>query len=888
MQGRQVREQVRSRNQRREAVTALALFLTALVPRLLALNVFVTADERRWVARSVEFFMALLKGNWAGTLQRGHPGVTTMWSGMMGLMAKYLSHALSEGLPVGVGSLLEFLEGVPVDVVDISYLAVMRLPTALLTSIAVVVICLLVKELFGSQVALLSGILLALDPFYLAHSRLLHHDALVTTFMTLSVLSFMVYVGRRRPVGYLVFSGLAAGLAFLSKSTSASLVLFTGLLASAAYLVGSHVSTEVRRRAALRWATRFVVWSLLAGGVFFLLWPAMWVDPGGAINRVVTKAVESGPFRGPALGGNYLLGQSWSGLFYPVTLLYRVTPLVLICSATAVYCLVKGFRLEPSQAIPERLSRTDASRLLGLDGLGKGEKWDWKKNLTWLLAYVLLFTLIVSIGTKKADRYLLPVYPMLDIVAAVGLCLLVERVAGGLRDCFGAQNCPPDVGLSGVMMGRGSSWVLVLVLAFQAGFSLPSYPYYLSCYNPLAGGTRLAPQIVPVGWGEGLDQAARYLNLKENALDLRVASEFGEGFAPFFVGETRPWREKSDADIMPWYTTDYAVLYIGELQTSTPNEATVRYFRSLEPQYTVHLNGIEYAWIYETPEHVPDETVPAQQVRRVQLGDSVLFLGYDLDLSNVADDEIGVNLYWQCLRAMKQSYLVYLKLVNNVYHIWGQVDGIPLGGQLPTNWWQEGIVARDPWKIEILPGTPPGAYHIEVILYDAESQQALQSTGGSQLLLGPLEIPRRGPSPVSSLDIEHLVEASLGDKVRLLGYNIESGFRPGDNIHLILFWQCLEKMQQDYTVFIHWVDEKGNIVAQKDNPPVDGFYPTTKWEPGEIVRDQYDLVISPEVLPGQYQIEIGMYLAETGERLKVWSGSSEADRVLLQKVEIRP
>jgi hypothetical protein len=218
MQGRQVREQVRSRNQRREAVTALALFLTALVPRLLALNVFVTADERRWVARSVEFFMALLKGNWAGTLQRGHPGVTTMWSGMMGLMAKYLSHALSEGLPVGVGSLLEFLEGVPVDVVDISYLAVMRLPTALLTSIAVVVICLLVKELFGSQVALLSGILLALDPFYLAHSRLLHHDALVTTFMTLSVLSFMVYVGRRRPVGYLVFSGLAAGLAFLSKS----------------------------------------------------------------------------------------------------------------------------------------------------------------------------------------------------------------------------------------------------------------------------------------------------------------------------------------------------------------------------------------------------------------------------------------------------------------------------------------------------------------------------------------------------------------------------------------------------------------------------------------------------------------------------------------------
>jgi hypothetical protein len=875
------------RDQRREAVTTFALFLVALVPRLLALNVFVTADERRWVGRSVMFFTSLLERNWAGTLQRGHPGVTTMWGGVMGLMARYLSNALSKGLTVDARSLLEFLEGVSVEVVDINYLAVMRLPIALLTSIAVVVIYLLVKELFGSQVALISGALLALDPFYLAHSRLLHHDALVTTFMTLSVLSSMIYVGRRQSPGYLVFSGLNAGLAFLSKSTSVFLVFFTGLLAFAAYLVESQATTEARRGAILRWVIRFAVWNLIAGAVFFLLWPAMWVDPGGAINRVLTKAAESGPFRGPALGGNYFLGQSWPGLFYPVTLLYRVTPLVLICSATAVYCLVKGFHLEPSQAIPERLSRTDACRLLGLVGLGKGEKWDWKKNVTWLLAYVLLFTLVVSIGTKKADRYLLPVYPMLDIMAAVGLCLLVERVAGGSRACSDALNCSPEMGISGVMAERGSSLALILALAFQAGFSLPCHPYYLTYYGPLVGGGWLAPKIVPVGWGEGLDQAARYLNLKEDATSLKVTSEFGEGFAPFFVGETRPWRETSDSDIMPWRTTDYAVLYIGELQTNTPNEATARYFRSLEPQHTVRLNGIEYAWIYETPEHTPDKAVPAQQLRRVQFGDCILFLGYDLDLSKVADDKIRVNLYWQSLRTIEESYLVYLKLVNNVYHIWGQVDGIPLGGQRPTNWWQEGIVARDRWEIEILPATPPGVYHIEFILYDAESQQALESTEGGPLLLGPLEIPRRGPPPVSLLDIERL-EASLGDKVRLLGYNIESGFRPGDNIHLTLFWQCLEKMRQDYTVFIHLIDEKGNIVTQKDNPPVDGFYPTTKWELGEIVRDQYDFLISPEAQPGQYQLEIGMYLAETGARLKIWDGSSEADRVLLQEVEIRP
>ena len=75
---------------------------------------------------------------------------------------------------------------------------------------------------------------------------------------------------------------------------------------------------------------------------------------------------------------------------------------------------------------------------------------------------------------------------------------------------------------------------------------------------------------------------------------------------------------------------------------------------------------------------------------------------------------------------------------------------------------------------------------------------------------------------------------------------------------------------------------------QKDNPPVDGFYPTTGWEAGGIVRDQYDLSISPDAPPGQYQIEVGMYLVETGERLPILAedGSVQGDKILLTKVGV--
>jgi len=198
----------------------------------------------------------------------------------------------------------------------------------------------------------------------------------------------------------------------------------------------------------------------------------------------------------------------------------------------------------------------------------------------------------------------------------------------------------------------------------------------------------------------------------------------------------------------------------------------------------------------------------------------------------------------------------------------------------------------DKRELEVLPGTPPGLYRIEVILLDLHSGRTLEPEGGGSVLLGPIEVPRREPPAIDDLDIEESLEMNLGNKVQLLGYNIESGFRPGDNIHLALFWRCLEEMGQSYTVFTHLVDARDNIVAQKDNPPVDGFYPTTGWEVGEIVRDQYDLAIPSDAPSGEYRLKVGMYLHETGEHLPVYAGSEKyivADRALdLQQVTIRP
>lgn len=852
-----------------QLIVALSLFLLALGPRAFGLGVFITADERRWIERSVQFFSALSVGHFADTFQTGHPGVTTKWTGTFGLLVKYLAQARSPSL----AGLWAFLQAVPVrPSVSVEYLPAMRFPTGLLTAACVVAVYFMVRQIFGDRVALLSGVLLALDPFYLAHSRVIHHDALVATFMTLAVLSFLICAWHSHWRTFLVLSGLAAGLSFLSKGSGLFLLPFMGLLCGIGYLAQVKMWQKVERVALVRWVSAWLGWAAVALLVFFLLWPVMWVEPLNAIRDFLAKAIG---YAGEAhTEGNFFLGRAVDNpgpLFYPVTLLFRTTPLTLLGLVAAFGFWIKGRRHSAGAKENSPLPRW-MDLLLG----ASEEREARSRQLSWLAlwAYLFSFVCFMTLGAKKFDRYILPVYPTVDILAALGLCQLLES----WRRFYPQPS--------------RWRWAFGLAVAtfLQAGFTLPHHPYYLTYYNPLVGGGRLAPQVYYVGWGEGMDLMARYLNQKPGVAQLRVSAWYHRELMPFFLGSADRLDAKGDADLMPWHTADYVVFYLNQVQRNNPSQGLVSYIRSLEPEYVVHLKGMDYAWLYRTPEPIPDEVVPAQHVQRAWFGEDLAFLGYDVDASQVPlDGKVRVNLYWEGLREMEADYRIFLDLINGVHHVWGKQDGRPYWDGYPTNRWPKGLVLRDGREIEVWPGTPPGSYRIAVSVYEPVSGRWLPPAGGGHLIIGPVELPRREPPPVEALDIEHPLSANLGDQVRLLGYNLESGFRPGDRIHLTLFWQALQAMDRGYTVFIHLVDEQGRFWGQKDNPPVDGFYPTTVWEVGEIVRDQYDLPISPDAPPGPYQIEVGMYLAETGERLPVLAedGSGRGNRILLSEVQVR-
>lgn len=131
----------------------------------------------------------------------------------------------------------------------------------------------------------------------------------------------------------------------------------------------------------------------------------------------------------------------------------------------------------------------------------------------------------------------------------------------------------------------------------------------------------------------------------------------------------------------------------------------------------------------------------------------------------------------------------------------------------------------------------------------------------------------------------------FGSGISLDGFEVvNTNAKQGDAIVLILYWRALHKIDKDYTVFAHLLDEKGAIISGYDSQPRRGNWPTTLWQPGHLVEDAIILPITSDVPAGQdYRIEVGMYYLPTMERLPVASAGIEGrNAVVFSSFSVEP
>jgi hypothetical protein len=749
-----------------------------------------------------------------------------------------------------------------------------RIFTASVGSLSIFICFLVAKKACGRAVAILAT---AFTAFTVLHIQLSHFHVVDMTLIAFMLATLYYTLSVAKGGGYraYVMAGVFVGLCVATRVNG--VIVFFPLLVAHLVKGGWPASPLLQSIASLikrLFQKEFIVACICALGVFLVINPALVLKPS-ARSFFLWELMGAGGYFRPQRALQF---EGTTPLYYLTNLLFwGMGPLLEMVSIMGViYAVAKARR---------------------------------KENAVFL-TFVVMYFVMVGTQRNKYIRYTFPVVPVLNILAAQFLHSLKIAVQKRRYLHWAVE---------------GAIWLVIASSLFYASAFTNIYSQTDSRIEAsqwirknIESGTVILVEndkdaYAPPLRFPGENEAPHYQLARLNFDYLYKRSPTGmRSYLPAYIEEVRyqligTWGQEEESSLMPddekWEYIRQRLRYSDYIVFSERNYDLYRRLPTLFPVENEYYRqlfagqlGFELLKVFERDPNLFEVSVDDSEAEltfkifdhptiwifkrwsaasvepsifsELAFANKIRLLGCDWDAERTdSGNELKLTLYWEAMQPIDEDYEILLKVVNGAYKVWGQREGHPVQGIFPTYTWREGQIIKDQREIEILPGTPPGVYHIEVLLYDLGNGVWVEPDGGPGLL-GPVEIPRGAP-PVETLDIQYRVGANLGGKVQLLGYNIESGFRPGDEINLILFWQALQDMEKDYTVFNHLVNEGGNIWGQKDNPPVDGFYPTTQWEKEEIIRDQYNLAISPDAPPGEYRIEVGMYLAETGGRLEV-------------------
>lgn len=271
-------------------------------------------------------------------------------------------------------------------------------------------------------------------------------------------------------------------------------------------------------------------------------------------------------------------------------------------------------------------------------------------------------------------------------------------------------------------------------------------------------------------------------------------------------------------------------------------------------------------------------------------GERLELAGYRLDSRRIAPGEpLHLTLHWRAPAAIHEPLTLILRLVDAAdERVWWQAENRAPAG-LATDLWNAGMQVDDRYLVTPPADLPPGEYVLDVAAHRPNGQSLAISDGeAARFILArvsrPPAVSTVPPTP------DHPLHAAFGDEIELLGYDVAARVAPDRTLRVALYWRALQPVPVNYKVFVHLLGSDGQLRAQDDSLPVGWTYPTTRWQPGEFIRDEHLLALGPDTPRGDYRLFVGLYDAETGERPPVCdeAGNEVADRrVFLQVIEVR-
>ena len=427
-------------------------------------------DVWKWKARIYDFGSGVFNLDFNKTLQKYHPGVTLMWTGTAAVKFEGLYCSLikcpDESIdPVGAIFALNFFQ---------------QLFVILVIGVTLTLAFYPLRRLFGRKYAFITMLLLSFEPFFYALTRVIHLEALMTSFMLASFVWLFYSLETAREehkppkILGLITSAVFAGLAILTKSTAIFMIPFSLL----SILIYQHKNLRGTLKTSVMWLLPVLL-------TYFVFWPSMWVNPIGTLDYVFIRGIKETGLEGEH--AQIFFGQYTDNpgpFYYFVVMALKFSPLLV----TGILFFAFLFKM-----ILPHFGAEKAKRFALLS-----------------LIFTIGYLVEITIPTKKLDRYILPSLASISLMAGFFytwlIFVLVPKIMSDKFLCRlrnGQEN--------GTRSEKGIKLVAVAAFMVMASYqSLSLTPDYFSYYNPMFGGLSKGIYVLEPKWIIGQHQIAQY------------------------------------------------------------------------------------------------------------------------------------------------------------------------------------------------------------------------------------------------------------------------------------------------------------------------------------------------------------------------------------------
>lgn len=529
--------------------------------RLIGLDRSVTSDEPLWLGRSANFFRALSSGELEYTYQMSHPGAMTMWAGALAFLLQVPDYAeLVRGEMTDPREVADVLRMIGYDPLHVMVAA--KVSKVLFQTVFFGGALWFLRRLFSWQVMVLAGFLIAFGPFLTGHDSAMHVDGMFGITSFAAVLAFAdAFRSGHGTIWPWVLGGVLAACAWMTRSTAGVLVLVAaGALLLQVWRDKRHGAGSEAWDGPLRSG---LVW--LGSGLVFsvLLMPALAAEPLPTLAELTLWPIKASLFGHEA--PTWFLGEIHQGdagwLFYPVTVLWRLTPVSLFgCMA---------FLLFIRYALQHGLISIAQTVTLGI-----------------MAAWVSVFVFGMGLSAKKFDRYILAAYPFLHLVASLGIIWLATWLTHRYR-----------------LTERVVVAVIAMAIGAQAVSDMSALPYQLDYFNPLLGGGARAEEVLQVGWGQGGDQAVAFILEEAGSEPTTVLTSDFPSVYDYFAPESVTFIRTYDAIPDDWQEYDYVIVSMQQRQRDMDDFVPI--LACTPPAHTVTIEGIRMMDVYRIADYTP-------------------------------------------------------------------------------------------------------------------------------------------------------------------------------------------------------------------------------------------------------------------------------------------